>query len=287
MIKNVLFLVVVLVCFSGFSQEQGSVSLVWKPKSNYAIGDNSYSLPQFSVENFQFNTVDNSIVYFKTIATLSLYDEKNALDIYNVVYESISESELGDLSKKSVSTSLKYWSQTYRARDKAYLQFFLSPIISENGVYKKVVSFSYRINQSAFRSGVSTQSDLSIENSVLATGDWYRFYVKKSGVYKLSKSFLQGLGLNTNVDPRRIKIYGNGGRMVPLQNSEYYPNDLTENAVQVVGEEDGVFDSQDYVLFYAEGVDNWNQENFTNLNLYEDKSYYYVTTSGDLGKRIP
>jgi hypothetical protein len=287
MIKNVLFLVVVLVCFSGFSQEQGSVSLVWKPKSNYAIGDNSYSLPQFSVENFQFNTVDNSIVYFKTIPTLSLYDEKNALDIYNVAYESISESELGDLSKKSVPTSLKYWSQTYRARDKTYLQFFLSPIISENGVYKKVVSFSYRINQSAFKSGISTQSDLSIENSVLATGDWYRFYVKKSGVYKLSKSFLQGLGLNTNVDPRRIKIYGNGGRMVPLQNSEYYPNDLTENAVQVVGEEDGVFDSQDYVLFYAEGVDNWNQENFTNLNLYEDKSYYYVTTSGDLGKRIP
>jgi hypothetical protein len=285
--KNILFLVVVLVCFAGFSQENGTATLVWKSKSSYAIGDNSYSLPQFNIENFQFNAVDNSIVYYKTISTSSLYDEKKAIEISNIVYETISESELGDLSKKKIPSTLKYWSETYRARDKFYLQLFVSPIIGENGIYKKVVSFSYHINQTAYRSGFSTQSDLSIENSVLASGDWYRFYVKKSGIYRLSKSFLQGLGLNTNVDPRRIKIYGNGGRMVPLQNSEYYPNDLIENAIQVIGEEDGVFDSQDYVLFYAEGLDNWSQENFTNLNLYDDKSYYYVTISGDLGKRIP
>lgn len=285
--KNILFLLFVLVCFVGFAQEQSTVSVVWKPKSSYAIGDNSYLLPQFNVENFQFNAVENSIVFSKTIPATSLYDEKNALEISNVVYESISESELGDIVKKNLPSTLQYWTQTYRARDKFYLQFFVSPIISENGVYKKIVSFSYRVNQSAKRSNFSTQSNLNIENSVLATGDWYRFYVKKSGVYRLSKTFLQGLGLNTNVDPRRIKIYGNGGRMVPLRNSEYYPNDLTENAIQFVGENDGVFDNQDYILFYAEGVDNWSQENFTNLNLYEEKSYYYVTVSGDLGKRIP
>lgn len=285
--KNILFLLLVLFCFIGFAQEQGTVSVAWKPKSTYTVGDNSYLLPQFNSENFQFNAVENSVVFFKTIPTTTLYDEKKALEISNVVYEFISESELGDISKKNLPSTIQYWTQTYRARDKFYLQFFISPIISENGAYKKVVSFSYRINQSANRSGFSTESNLSIENSVLATGDWYRFYVKKSGVYRLTKSFLQGLGLNTNVDPRRIKIYGNGGRMVPLQNSEFYPNDLTENAIQFVGENDGVFDNQDYVLFYAEGVDNWSQENFTNLNLYEEKSYYYVTVSGDLGKRIP
>lgn len=285
--KNILFLLFFLVCFVGFSQEQGTVSIVWKSNSSYTIGDNSYLLPQFNVENFQFNAVENSVVFFKTISTSSLFDEKGALEISNVVYESINESELGDVSKRNLPSTLKYWSQTYRARDKFYLQFFVSPIINENGVYKKIISFSYRINQSANRTAFSTQSNFSIENSVLASGNWYRFYVKKSGVYRLTRSFLQSIGLNTNVDPRRIKIYGNGGRMVPLQNSEYYPIDLAENAVQFVGENDGVFDNQDYILFYAEGVDNWSQENFTNLNLYEDKSYYYVTFGGDLGKRIP
>ena len=143
--KNILFLLFVLVCFVGFAQEQSTVSVVWKPKSSYAIGDNSYLLPQFNVENFQFNAVENSIVFSKTIPTTSLYDEKNALEISNVVYESISESELGDIVKKNLPSTLQYWTQTYRARDKFYLQFFVSPIISENGVYKKIVSFSFSI----------------------------------------------------------------------------------------------------------------------------------------------
>lgn len=139
--KNILFLLLVLLCFVGFAQEQGTVSVAWKPKSTYTVGDNSYLLPQFNVENFQFNAIENNVVFFKTIPTTTLYDEKKALEISNVVYEFISESELGDISKKNLPSTIQYWTQTYRARDKFYLQFFISPIISENGAYKKVVSF--------------------------------------------------------------------------------------------------------------------------------------------------
>jgi len=74
--------------------------------------------------------------------------------------------------------------------------------------------------------------------------------------------------------------------MLPLLNSTYYPMDLAENAIQFIGEEDGQFDNQDYILFYAEGMDNWNPEYRSHLNIYADKSYYYVTAQGDDGKRI-
>jgi len=40
------------------------------------------------------------------------------------------------------------------------------------------------------------------------------------------------------------------------------------------------------ILFYAEGVDTWNNESQTNINLYDTKSYYYVTVQGNDGKRI-
>ena len=62
--------------------------------------------------------------------------------------------------------------------------------------------------------------------------------------------------------------------------------DLTENAIQFVGESDGVFDNQDYILFYAEGMDKWSEDYRSNLNIYADKSYYYVTAEGGTGKRI-
>jgi hypothetical protein len=37
--------------------------------------------------------------------------------------------------------------------------------------------------------------------------------------------------------------------MLPLSNSSYYPNDLTENAISIG--EDGKFNAEDYILFMA------------------------------------
>jgi hypothetical protein len=131
------------------------------------------------------------------------------------------------------------------------------------------------------------KNNTGIINSVLSTGDWYRFYIEKSGVYKISKNFIEQLGINlSGIDPKKIKIYGNGGRMLPLANSGYYPADLTENAIQIRGENDGVFDSDDYILFYGEGISNWNEESQTHVNLYDAKSYYYINIQGNDGKRI-
>ncbi|HEU4495887.1 MAG TPA: type IX secretion system sortase PorU, partial [Flavobacterium sp.] len=155
--------------------------------------------------------------------------------------------------------------------------------------FQRLKSFSYSFSEAASRrtASFSANSTASISNSVLNSGDWYRFYIAKSGVYKITRGFLQSLGMNLNgVDPRNIKIYGNGGRMIPLLNSTYYPNDLIENAIAFIGENDGSFEDQDYILFYAEGVDVWNQDSQTNINLYEDKSYYYITAQGGTGKRI-
>jgi predicted glycosyltransferase len=64
--------------------------------------------------------------------------------------------------------------------------------------------------------------------------------------------------------------------MLPLSNNIYYPSDLTENAIQLIGENDGIFDNED-ILFYAEGIDTYNVESQTYNNLYDSKSYYYIT----------
>jgi hypothetical protein len=39
-------------------------------------------------------------------------------------------------------------------------------------------------------------------------------------------------------------------------------------------------------MFYGQGIENWNSESKTNLNLYDSKSYYYISTSSSDGKRI-
>ena len=62
--------------------------------------------------------------------------------------------------------------------------------------------------------------------------------------------------------------------------------DLPETPIQVVGAEDGTFDSGDYVLFYGQGTIGYDAENDSHLNPYSDTAYYYVTADGTLGQRI-
>ena len=126
-----------------------------------------------------------------------------------------------------------------------------------------------------------------ITNSVLKSGEWYRFYVDTTGVFKISKGFLQQLGVKVNdVNPKDIRLFGNGGQMIPYSNDVPYPFDVTENSIKFVGEEDGVFDNEDYILFYAQGPKGYDEEKKTNINCYADKTYYYINIDSKKGKRI-
>lgn len=277
--------VLLVLCFFSFyfvfSQESTNVKINWDSTADYKLDEITLKFPQFNQENYNLD-FSNKHIQFRKIIPVTL---NSSLRILNVNFETISESGLYDLDKSLISDNIQAKLEIVNARNEILGLISLNPIIKDGTTYKKVISFTYNIeNQNR---PVSTQNNtFSVSNSVLSTGDWFRFYVEKSGVYKISKSFLQSLGFNVNVDPRNIKIFGNGGRMLPLNNSTIYPYDLEENAIQFVGEEDGFFDNSDYILFYAEGVDTWNDESLTSVNLFADKSYYYVTYSNSLGKRI-
>jgi hypothetical protein len=274
--------------FNGFSQQRNSIVIEWLANNEIDYGTFKVKCPTFKGDNLNFDIENKQLFYIKKELATNYIDE-NSLTINNVVYESISENTLGDLDLKNIPTTVNGKISNYIARDKIYAYIVFSPIIKDNSGYKKVISLEYSFNYSnnPNRSFLSNNNTTSIVNSVLSSGNWYRFYVEKSGVYKINKSFLSQLGINSNnLNPKKIKIYGSGGKMVPLMNNVPYPFDLEENAIQVIGEEDGVFDNADYVLFYGEGMDNWSEENKTNLNLYADKAYYYINVEGSDGKRI-
>jgi hypothetical protein len=273
-------LVIFLFSITIFAQNKEAIKIEWK-RSDYSILEKQYVFPSFQ-EKFYDVDIVNKKLFFKSNFISS---SSNTIKLTDFKTEVINEKELYDLDKDKLETKINFQTDFSKAREDFYISYSFNPIYIENGIIKRVVSFEYEIVNSQ-RNTINTQFTQNIENSVLATGDWYRFYIEKSGVYKISKGFLESLGFNTNVDPRNIRIYGNGGRMVPLLNSTSYPTDLEENAIQFVGELDGNFSSQDYILFYAEGTDTWSAENRTHLNLFSDKSYYYVTSSLGAGKRI-
>src|ERR1700737_1357674 len=95
-------------------------------------------------------------------------------------------------------------------------------------------------------------------NSVLATGGWFKIAVKQRGVYKIDVPFLNGLGVNTsNLASNSIRLYGNGGRMLPEDNAGLRIDDLEENAIWIEDGGDGILNGSDYILFFSDGVDYW------------------------------
>jgi hypothetical protein len=280
--KNQFAYLLLLFSFSLFAQQSETILLDWSKEVGYNYDNFSFKVPQFQMEYFDFKPDSKTILFRKVI---EVSQPAVSFTISNVAYKNITLSELHDLDVQRIPSSINFTSEIVQARNEFKGVLSFSPIIKEGSNYKKVVSITYNlVNSGGLNRSVSATN--SITNSVFASGKWHRFYIEKSGVYRISKTFLQSLGFDVNVDPRTIKIYGNGGRMLPLLNSTPYPNDLEENAIQFIGEDDGVFDASDHILFYAEGVDTWNTESLTSVNLFSDKSYYYVTASSGTSKRI-
>ena len=284
--KKKFLVYLLLVPFVSLAQFKGDITIEWLEKQEMSFGDFKINIPQFSGSSYNYNTSEKALFFTLNLSETNSFNQ-NSVQLTNVVYESIATSQIGDLSPENIPRTPAAALKTTQSRDLKQTFLVLSPIVKDEFGYKRIKSFSYSINGLNSRIAQTNKSKGVISNSVLASGDWYQFYIEKSGVYKISKSFLKQLGLDvSSVNPKKIKLYGNGGKMLPLSNSIYYPLDLTENAIEIVGESDGVFNNEDYILFYAEGVDTWNNESQTNINLYDTKSYYYVTVQGSDGKRI-
>lgn len=128
-------------------------------------------------------------------------------------------------------------------------------------------------------------------HSVLSSGNWYKLSVVNPGVYKMDIPFLNSLGVSTsNLASSSIRLFGNGGTMLPEANNVERADDLVENAIGMVDGGDGIINGSDYIIFYSNGPDQWirdsaNQRFTHQKNLYSDKSFYFLNI-GSNGKRI-
>ncbi|MEN3323045.1 type IX secretion system sortase PorU [Mariniflexile soesokkakense] len=287
--KEKILLLLCISCSVVFAQQQ-KFNINWESSQKISGGTYMLEIPSFNKENFSFDFDEG--LQFVAQWSISNTVSESSIAVSNVSYASISKNDLKDLDINTIPAQLTFSLKNAMARDKRYAVFQLSPIIKEaNGSYKKVISFQINYTVVGNTNRVSSLNKISktnaVTNSVLSTGEWFRFYVDTTGVFKLSKSFLQRLGVKVNdVDPRTIKLYGNGGRMIPNSNAVLHPFDVEENAVKFVGETDGVFNNEDYILFYAQGPRGYNSESNTNINCFTDKTYYYINVSSGLGKRI-
>ena len=283
--KAILLFILITAPFLGSAQSK-SITIYWGESSgaSKSIGPakQAASAKEMAIEKLKLQ-LDREVAAYRTQWEDVAFADRNSVRVSNVSYGSVSSEELKKINLETIPNKLEYNIASTFARDKLLTIFTISPIIKNNGSYQKVLSFDV-----SYDYGLQSRNEPPpITNSVLASGKWFKFKVEETGIYKIDKSFLNSLGMDTDgINPRNIKVYGHGGRSLPMLNAENKFFDLPENAIQVVGEEDGSFDGGDYILFYGKNTEGYVPENDSNLNPYSDESYYYVTADGAAGKRV-
>jgi hypothetical protein len=177
------------------------------------------------------------------------------ITITNAVFEPLGQEISRVRGIDKVSDKIEVRAHISMDRKQPYALYTFLPIRKNpmTGQYEKLVSF---VPEVIFKEA-ETREQQSLrryqDQSVMATGKWYKIGVRETGLYMITYTELQQMGFDPSaIDPRNIRIYGNGGGMLPEKLQEPRYDDLVENAVFVSGEGDGKFDQGDYILFYGE-----------------------------------
>lgn len=271
------------------------ISIEWDGSKIRDYGDTKLNLPNFKNQGFSFS--QNNIF----ITTRQQVGEKQ-LKVSNPVWENIPAKDLYEISKDLLPDYEIKDVAYYNSEGERYANINVALFKREKGQVKRLSSFE--ISETNASNSLGNTLKVGTTTNPLSTGNFYKIKVDKSGIFKITKQFLQDNGINpSSVNPKNFRIYGNGGIMLPEFNQDVKYSALQENAIQVVGEDDGVWHDSDYALFYAQGPDGYNLYNTSNgngfkrtdtrsdrsenvKNIYEDYSYYYINFDKGPGKRV-
>lgn len=124
-----------------------------------------------------------------------------------------------------------------------------------------------------------------------SSGLWYKIPVTSEGIYRVTGAFLKRAGIDiSTIDPATLKVYNNGGKMLPESLLLQRVEGLIENPIWVFDGGDGRLDESDYLVFYGRGTSGWTStggklSHYTHL--YDNKNVYWLTfNDGTPGKRI-
>ncbi len=292
------FLIALLLGNIAFAQvkvKNNEYTIRWEGLRTEKIVESDY-LNLLSFEGAEYSLEDSFLPRHYQKAELNQEVGTFTVELVNPVFSPLTANELAvikDLAKISNTIVIKTSVLKTKGIKKGVFSFIPLRKNPFSGQLEKLISYSFTTNYE-FESKSATRANVYVANSVLKTGDWYKISIYKDGIYKIDHTFLESLGIDmSTLDPRNIRIYGNGGQMLPELNSVAHLDDLVENAIVVQGESDGVFDVSDYVLFYGKSALAWNYNTSASCpdfqqqeHLYSDSAYYFVNVDLGLGKRV-
>ncbi|MBL7719509.1 MAG: type IX secretion system sortase PorU [Flavipsychrobacter sp.] len=163
------------------------------------------------------------------------------------------------------------------------------------GSPRRITEFSVDVTETATTAtppvNATALAKSTAASSVLASGDIYKISVPATGFYRVDYDFVSAQLGQSNISSDNIRVYGNGGNMLSENNADPRTDDLAENPIWVSDGGDGVFNPGDYFIFYATGPTAWKKDSANarflhEVNIYEDKAFYFLSFDKGAGQRV-
>lgn len=281
----ILFLTLSGYCIN--AQQEDHHSIKWAEQRSSQAG----SIPSFKNAVYDYER-PNVLKYCNTrkVNSRGVYD----VVLTNIRYEAVSNTEQRLLKSENLDAQPRVEVGFGEHKGNFEVSYCFAPYVRQNGIVKKVSGFDARVVTSAAPAkGKRSSVQAFKNNSVLSTGDWFKFSITSDGMFKLTPADLTDAGIKLDNTPlSSIRVMGNGQGILPAANDAPRKDDLQEIPLKVVdNNSNGIFDGSDYALFYAKGPHTWaynqNSGSFNHtLNFYRDANFYFVSVNSGVGKRI-
>ncbi len=235
-------------------------------------------------------------IFLKSFPLTSELDSVENIFIEKQVYEPIQEPSLSLVQGlEEILAAPRFCAQVTLKKKKPSLEVSFLPLRRNpaTGMVEQLISFTLVVDLVKGHEKLPLKSAGDyVPNSILASGLWYKFAAGSDGIYRITYDDLKNAGIDVgSIDPRNLRIYGNGGGMLPEANATQRIDDLRENTIVVFGEEDGTFNQGDYLIFYGQSPDRWTFTKTDLLfhhrkNIYSDRTYYFLNFDLGRGKRV-
>ena len=293
--KNLLlfFLLAALPVFLYSNVQRYKRSIVWTEIKTINVNENQ-TISVLDFDGAVFDPTTGALPAYTENVLLSVYDYDFKVIVENQIFEPFPQSQLFLLDDAvSIGNEIIVDQGISLEKKIPYASISFIPIRKNEitGFYERLISFDIVIEVDENQSHQKKIKEY-IDNSVLDSGSWYKIKVTNNGIYKISYQELSNMGMNVaSINPKNLRVYGNGGGMLPENPTKPRYDDLQENAIFVEGEDDGSFGSGDYILFYGQSAHEWKLNPITQkwhneMNVYSNANYYFITADLGEGKRI-
>ncbi len=274
-------------CF-GFTQKRTLINIDWKQDISEVSDDLKIkNKPYFEKA---FYPKSNSFPYYVITEIVNGKVEKVNIDFNYTKTEEINKiyDGLKIIDSEILSKDIKY------IDGKSLIQFFVPTYQKKSSVQERILSFEYSFTYTlkTTKKKSSKPNFRANKNSVMNSGEWHKIGVTSTGIQKLTHSFFLENGISIDdLNPKNIRIFGYSEGMLSESINSKTPSTLPELPLYFKGENDGSFDSNDYLLFFAKSANVWEWDNnsksfYHEKHLYTDTVFYWINIGTEKGKRI-